>query len=142
MTFKILNKLKQAEKQWEVRRKQAQTEKIKLQKIKAVQDKKMQKLYNEEVKHLKKEKEATDEIERIKQLKEQARKDVYGLTPEEKAQKQKEFREKTDKVLGFVARVLIPPKVKPHKMTKEEKREKREDDKIRREEDRAWGGIK
>jgi len=65
----ILQNLKKAEKNWELKRKKAQQEKAKYEEIKRKHEAKLQKIYNQEKDKLAKEKEKTDEIERVKQLK-------------------------------------------------------------------------
>lgn len=141
----IFDKLKQIERNWELKRKKSQKEKEKYEEIKKKHEEKLNKIYQKELKRLKKIKDKEDEIARVKALKDKARKEIMGLTPEElkeeakkreiankeSAKKRAETWELVKKGLRFV----IPKPEKARKMTKAERKEQREIDK-------AWGDIK
>lgn len=135
----IFDKLKQIERNWELKRKKSQQEKAKYEKIKKKHEAKLQKVYDKEIKRLQKIKDKEDEIAKVKQLKENARKQVMGLTPEEKAEEQKNWQEKKAKAWEFVRKAIKFATPEPEKLTKAEKKEIAKE---RKEYDKAWGNIK
>ena len=136
---KYSDKLKQIERNWELKRKKSRQEKAKYEAIKKKHQVKLQKVYDKEIKRLKKIKDKEDEIAKVKQLKETARKEIMGLTPEEKAENQKKWEEKKAKIWGFMGKAIKFVTPEPEKLTKAEKKEIAKE---RKEYDKAWGNIK
>jgi hypothetical protein len=135
----IFDKLKQIERNWELKRKKSQKEKAKYEEIKKKHEEKLDKIYQKELKRLKKIKDKEDEIERVKQLKETARKQVMGLTPQEKAEEQKKWEEKKAKGWEIAKKTLAFLTPKKEELTKAEKKEIAKE---RKEYDKMWGNIK
>jgi hypothetical protein len=121
--------LRNIEKAWEEKRAKAKAEKVAYQeearKVKEEHDKKINAIYQQERDRLAKEKEAEENIEEIKKAKEQAKRDVYGLSPQEQEEKRKKRAEKFTLAKKIAFNIFNPKKEYEIMMGKDVKRRRR-----------------